>query len=89
MLIDRKLYDRYHLDEEFEWWWSVTKLESQVLKEGYQIIAVINHESYLHHYGGASGKDFSKAKGMDLKIQEVMKWFEDSSGSVQIIEKLD
>lgn len=28
MLINKYLYDKYRLDEQFEWWWSVTKLES-------------------------------------------------------------
>lgn len=31
MLINRGLYDKYMLDENYEWWWSVTKLESQIL----------------------------------------------------------
>lgn len=76
MLIDKKLYEKYLLDENFAWWWSVTKLESLVLKENKEIIAVKNHEKYIHHYGGKSGKGFKNAAGMGINIEEVKKWFE-------------
>lgn len=75
LLIDRDLYDKYKLDENFEWWWSVTKLESQVLQEGKEIIAVDNHEKLIHHYGGKSGKGFKDAKGMNIDIESVKSWF--------------
>lgn len=88
MLIDKFLYDKYLLDEQFEWWWSVTKLESQVLKDGYQIVAVRNHEKYLHHYGGASGNGFANAKGMDIGIDEVKSWFDKKKNDVMIIESV-
>lgn len=88
MLINKYLYDKYRLDEQFEWWWSVTKLESQVLKDGYQIVAIKNHEKYLHHYGGASGKGFTNAKGMDIGIDEVKSWFDKKKNDVTIIESV-
>lgn len=88
LMINKWLYDKYKLDEEFEWWWSVTKLESQVLHEGLPIYAVENHENLLHHYGGKSGKGFSDAKGMDIKIEEVKKWFNEQNSEVKIIENL-
>lgn len=87
LLINKWLYDKYKLDEEFEWWWSITKLESQILREGLPIYAVANHENLLHHYGGKSGKGFKDAKGMDIKITEVMKWFNDKNSDVKIISE--
>ena len=88
MLIDRWLYDKYLLDEKYEWWWSVTKLESKVLKEGLKIRAVDNHEKLLHHFGGGSGDSWKKAKGIDTSIDEVMKWFSDKN-DVTIIESIE
>ena len=82
MMINADLYNKYKLDEHFQWWWGVTKLESQVLKEGKKVIAIDNHEEYIHHFGGKSGKGFSDATGMDVNMDEVKKWFED--GNVEI-----
>lgn len=88
MLIDKFLYDKYKLDEYFQWWWSITKLQSHVLKEGLKIRAVKNHEKYIHHYGGKSGYGWKGASGMDISIEEVIKWFEDKKENVEIIEEI-
>ena len=87
MLIDKYLYDKYKLDEQYEWFWGVTKLESEVLKEGLRIVAVKNHEKYIHHYGGKSGKGYANAKGLDIDITEVSKWF--SKGKVEILDYIE
>lgn len=55
-LIDKDLYMKYKLDEQFEWWWSVTKLQAQLLRDGYDVCAIRNHDNLIYHYGGASGK---------------------------------
>lgn len=89
MLIDKSLYDKYQLDEYFEWWWSITKLQSQILKEGLKIRAVKNHEKYIHHYGGKSGDGWKGATGMDISIDEVINWFKDKKENVEIIEEID
>lgn len=86
LLINRDLYIKYKLDENFAWFWSVTKLESQVLKEGKPIRAVKNHEEYIHHYGGKSGHGFKNAAGLEIDIEEVKKWF--VSGKIEVFEKL-
>lgn len=86
MLIDKDLYDKYQLDENFEWWWSVTKIQSQILTEGLKIRAVQNHEKYIHHYGGKSGKGWKDAKGMDIRMDEVINWFKDKKENVEIIK---
>lgn len=88
MLIDKWLYDKYMLDVNYEWWWSVTKLQSHVLEEGYRIRAVKNHESYLHHFGGASGKGYVDAKGLDTDVNEARSWFANKKNSVEIVEKI-
>lgn len=86
LLIDKNLYEKYKLDETYEWWWGVTKLESMVLKEGKKIVAVRNHEEFIHHYGGKSGKGYKNAKGMDADRNEVKKWFDNNK--VEIIDQL-
>ncbi len=88
MLIDRDLYDKYLLDEDFAWWWSVTKLQSFVLKEGKQIRAVVDHEDQLHHLGGRSGNGFAQAKGMNIPIDEVLQWFTEARSQVEFIPSL-
>lgn len=87
MLIDKHLYDKYQLDEYFEWWWSITKLQSEILSEGLTIRAVRNHEKYIHHYGGKSGDAWKNAKGMNIEENEVINWFKDK-GTVEIIMEL-
>lgn len=88
MLVDKWIYDKYLLDENYEWWWAVTKLESEVLKEGLKIRAVVDHEKLLHHFGGASGKGWVNAKGMDTNINEVLSWFHDKKSDVMVIDSL-
>lgn len=75
MLIEKEVYLNYKLDEKYEWFWSVTKLQSQLLRDGKKVIAVENHEELLHHFGGKSGNGFRHADGMDTEIQEIIRWF--------------
>lgn len=87
MLINKNIYDYYKLDEQFAWFWSVTKLESQVLKEGKTVRSVRNHEKYIHHFGGKSGKAFKYASGMGINIEEVKQWFR--TGHVEVLDDID
>jgi len=84
VLIDRKLYQKYMLDEAYEWWWSVTRLQAQLLTDGYLVKAYNEHEKYLHHFGGKSGRGYKSAKSMDLGLDEVADWFH--GRSVTVIE---
>ena len=86
LLMKKDLYTKYQLDEDFQWWWSVTKLEAKILNEGKKIVAFKNHEDMIHHFGGKSGNGYKDAKGMDVSIDEVKKWFK--RGKVQIIENV-
>lgn len=88
LLIEKKLYDHYMLDENFAFFWGLTKLESQILAEKRNIVAFRNHEKYIHHYGGGSGDAYKKAKGMDTNISEVMHWF-DGKRMVQVFYSID
>ena len=75
-LIDKDLYEKHHgLDENFEWFWSITLIQAKILKENLSVIAVKDHEKLLHHFGGASGGDWQGAKGMDVDTKNVIKWF--------------
>ena len=86
LLIDADIFHKYKMDEKLEWFWSVTKLESQVLKENKRVVAVKNHERYLHHYGGKSGRDFRHAAGMNTEISTIKKWF--SEKCVEVIDHI-
>lgn len=85
-LIDKEIYLKNQLDENFEWWWSVTKLQAQILREGYKVKAVKEHNGQLIHYGKMSGMAWKNSRGMLLEGQEVKKWFEECE--VEIIEHI-
>ena len=84
LLIDADLYRQFKLDEDYAWWWSITKLQAQVLRAGLSVRGYLHHERYLHHFGGKSGSDFKQAKGMDTSIEEADKWF--GGAAIQVIE---
>lgn len=84
LLIDRELYDRHQLDENFEWWGGVTKLQCELLKEGYNILAIDHHDSQIYHYGGKSGRTYKEAKKMDVDPTELLDCFANSRGKVVV-----
>ncbi len=86
ILIRKELFDRFRMDESFQWFWSMTKLEAQILAAGYDIVAFENHEKWLHHFGGKSGLDWQGAKGMDVERQEVLSWFDKPDAGKVIIK---
>lgn len=75
ILFDRALYDRYGLDEAYEWFWSITKIQAQTLQEGSQVVAIAEHEEMLHHFGGKSGSAYRGAAGMSEVHQTICGWF--------------
>lgn len=87
LLIDADLYRRYPLDEGHQWWWSVTKQQALLLKNGYRVAGFGQHENYLHHFGGKSGNAFASAKGMDVSRREVYRWF--GSRKPDILDRMD
>ena len=75
-LIDRKLYEKYWLDESFPWFWSITKLQGEILSEGYSVQAIKEHENIIKHYGGSSGDAYKKCKNStEIDLQKVKSWF--------------
>ena len=87
LLIDKSLYLKYKLDENFEWWWSVTKLQALVLKDDYEVIAVQNHDDILYHFGGMSGGAWQHAKGLNTEGEEIKRWYQNRK--VKVIKELD
>lgn len=74
-LIDRDLYDEFKLDENYKWFWSITKLQGQVLaKLNTSVKAYDNHDKLIIHYGGKSGKAF-KQVNTQLKSDEIKNFF--------------
>lgn len=70
-LIDKDLYDKFKLDENFKWFWSITKLQGEVLEiPNTSVKAYYDHDDIIIHYGGKSGKAFKKVN-VNLKEQEV------------------
>lgn len=76
-LIDTDIYKANRLDESYQWWWAVTKQQADLLRQGYNVQAVKDHESFIHHYGGKSGGDFKAAAGMNLPEDTPKRWFKD------------
>lgn len=86
-LIDRDLYKKYKLDINFPWWFSITKLQSQILRDGYSVQAIKNHDSIIKHYGGKSTTIAlpSNCKYLDPTISK--DWFV-QCGDVKIINDI-
>lgn len=83
-LIEKKLYDKYQLDENYEWWWGLTKFQADILHDGHNLLALDYHDGEIVHYGGKSGVDFQKAKGLDTDYKDILSWFSNSQGKVKI-----
>jgi hypothetical protein len=76
LLVDAALYRQHGLDETHEFYWSVTKFQAALLAQGYSVQGYAEHERYLHHFGGKSGKDFKTAKGLVLSQEELADCFQ-------------
>ena len=87
-LIDRDLYLRIQLDENFPWYWGITKLQASVLSEHKSILAIVNHDKYLLHYGGKSGvvllQDRNHGKHADQDM--ICSWFSQKRNAVRILD---
>ncbi len=54
----------------------MTKLQTDLLRDGYIVQAIRDHGKLLHHFGGRSGDaPYHRAKGMDLDEEVVVGWF--------------
>ena len=86
ILVRSKLYEKFRLEEKFQWWWGITKLEAQILNDGFEVLAIKNHNNKLIHYGGKSGKAWKNSTGTGIDINEANTWF---NRGVQIIENIE
>jgi hypothetical protein len=77
-LIDKGLFLKYRLDEDFPWWWSLTKLQAQLLRDGWCVQVIEEHESYLHHYGGKSKvAEHVLSESRKTDRRQIVEWFGD------------
>lgn len=83
-LIDKKLYDRYGLNEDYKWWWGVTELQGKLLRDGYEVQAVDKHDHILFHFGGKSGETHLKEDQQNFSMPNVMEWFDQ-----HMVKKID
>ena len=86
MLVDKGFYERHGLDENYEWFWSITKLQAKALAEGKRVIGVKEHDDLLFHFGGKSGNAYRHAKGMGESAEVISRWFEEHH--IEILEKM-
>ena len=86
LLIDRDLFEAEGLDEGFEWWWGITKLQAHVMRTGHPVRAVADHDDLLLHFGGKSGSGFEGAAGMTTTPDDVRGWF--AGGQVEVLDRL-
>lgn len=86
LLIDADLYRQHKLDEAHQFFWAVTKLQAAVLSQGYSVQGYAEHERYLHHFGGKSGKDFKAAKGLTMSDENLAALF--AGNSIRILDAL-
>lgn len=88
-LIDRMLYDRFPMREDFEWWHSLPYTKFLLLQNGYTVQAVRRHDELIFHFGGKSGNDWINAKGSDRANRDTAaNWFLQSKGYVKQIYSL-
>jgi glycosyltransferase involved in cell wall biosynthesis len=85
-LIDKDLYLKYQLDEHFQWFWAVTKLQASLLSDGFSVQAINEHDSLVYHFGGRSGQAFLKAKGLQTDPEIIRGWF--AGNNIRVIESL-
>jgi glycosyltransferase involved in cell wall biosynthesis len=76
LLVDAALYRANLLDENHQFYWANTKFQAALLRQGYWVQGYAEHEFFLHHFGGKSGKDFKSAKGLVVTQEELAQYFE-------------
>ncbi len=86
-LIDRYLYGKHLLDEKFQWWYGITKLQAKILREDkLSILSIINHDNFLIHFGGKSGDDWKKIQRNETQRYQILNWYRKAKGNVDILD---
>ncbi len=86
-LINKELYLKYQLDEDFQWFWSLTKLQSKLLQDGYLVQAIKNHDEQVYHFGGRSGDSHKKVKINNIDPNIIINWF--NGKNIKLISSID
>jgi glycosyltransferase involved in cell wall biosynthesis len=86
LLVDAALYRERLLDENHQFFWAVTKFQAALLAQGYSVQGYAEHERYLHHFGGKSGKDYKSAKGLVTTQDKLAEWFQ--GRTIRILDAL-
>jgi GT2 family glycosyltransferase len=77
LMIDRDLYYNFWLDENFPWFWSITKLQGLILNENYAVKAIHDHSKFIKHYGGRSGNYLKNLPGgIYIEPTVILSWFQ-------------
>lgn len=87
ILIDRDIFDKFKINEKFEWWYGLAHTEKEILQRFYTIQAIRDHDELLIHFGGKSGNDWKMAAGME-QINWYDKWFGKCAKQVKCIYSL-
>jgi glycosyltransferase involved in cell wall biosynthesis len=87
LLVDAALYRATLYDEAHQFYWANTKFQATLLAQGYSVQGYAEHEQYLHHFGGKSGKDFKTAKGLFLSPEEVAELFR--ARTIRVLDALE
>jgi glycosyltransferase involved in cell wall biosynthesis len=85
LLVDRHCW-KDGLNEEYQWWWSVTGLEARLLREGLSVQAVKEYADVVVHRGGKSGKAFKSARSAAASDDVIAAWFE--GRHVTVVDRL-
>ena len=83
-LIDRELYARHPLDEQYPWFWGLTQQQAQLLNDGVSILAITHHNRFIVHYGGKSGFVASPhgVFGREADLGVIYGWFGEHRATV-------
>jgi glycosyltransferase involved in cell wall biosynthesis len=84
LLVDAALYRETLYDEAHQFYWANTKFQAALLARGYSVQGYAEHERYLHHFGGKSGKAYKSAKGLVITQEELAELFQ--GRTVQILD---
>ena len=85
LLVDRERWED-GLDEEYQWWWSITGLEARLLRQGHSVQAVRDYADVVIHHRGKSGTAFKTAKSGDTSDEVIAGWFK--GRQVTVVERL-
>jgi GT2 family glycosyltransferase len=88
LLADRDLMLEFGLDEDFAWYWSITRFQADLLRAGHAVQAVRDHDDLVFHFGGKSGNPakLQSARGMDVQAEQVRSWF--AGERVDVLDRL-